>query len=85
MFKLIKFILWLGVIIVLAYFMTDLKIGGKTIKENIDDVLKSQDIKIPSFNNEEKKTVKKKTVDEAPNDHIRESEKKRLEEILKNH
>lgn len=37
--KLIKFFFWLCLIFVIAYLMTDLKIGGKTIKQKIDQVI----------------------------------------------
>ncbi|HBF12924.1 MAG TPA: hypothetical protein DDW49_05995 [Deltaproteobacteria bacterium] len=41
MFKLIKFVFWVCAVIILAYFMTDIRIGGKTIKENVDEFFKS--------------------------------------------
>ncbi len=37
--KLIKFIFWLCLIFIIAYFLTDLKVGGKTIKQEIDQVI----------------------------------------------
>jgi len=37
----IKLIFWFCVTVVLAYFMTDIKVGGKTIKENIDSFIQS--------------------------------------------
>lgn len=37
--KLIRLFLWICVTIVIAYFLTDLKIGGKTIKQNIDQFI----------------------------------------------
>ena len=37
--KLIKFFFWLCLIFIIAYFLTDLKIGGKTIKQGIDQVI----------------------------------------------
>ena len=37
--KFIRFILWVAVTIVIAYFLTDLKIGGKTIKQKIDQLI----------------------------------------------
>lgn len=42
MFKLLKLFLWLGVIVILAYFMADIKIGGKSLKQNIDDLIRSK-------------------------------------------
>ena len=41
MFKLIKFVFWVCAVIILAYFMADIRIGGKTIKENVDEFFKS--------------------------------------------
>ncbi|EKD42227.1 MAG: hypothetical protein ACD_73C00256G0002 [uncultured bacterium] len=38
----IRFIFWFIISVIMAYFMTDIKIGGKTIKENIDNFLKTQ-------------------------------------------
>ena len=37
--RLIRFILWAAVTLVIAYFLTDLKIGGKSIKQNIDKAI----------------------------------------------
>lgn len=37
--KLIKFIFWFFLTFTIAYLMTDLKIGGKTIKQGIDQVI----------------------------------------------
>ena len=39
----IKVIFWLSISVVLAYFMSDIKVNGKTIKENIDYYLQSTD------------------------------------------
>lgn len=38
----IKFIFWILITLTLAYFMTDIKIGEKTLKQAIDDVVKSE-------------------------------------------
>lgn len=43
--QLIKLILWVGVLIVMSYFMTDIKIEGKTIKQHIDGFLESNSLK----------------------------------------
>lgn len=40
--RLIKFIFWIAATVSLAYFMTDFKVGGKTIKEQIDTFLHSE-------------------------------------------
>ena len=48
MFKFLKFVLWVCLSVVMAYFLSDIKIGGKTLKENIDSILhspKGQEIK----------------------------------------
>lgn len=37
--RLIRLIFWLGVSVILAYFMTDIRVGGMTIKERIDRVV----------------------------------------------
>lgn len=37
--KLIKLILWLVVTLIIAYFLTDLKIGEKSLKQTIDGQL----------------------------------------------
>lgn len=39
--KIFKFIFWVGVSLVMAYFLADIKIAGKTLKQNIDDFLAS--------------------------------------------
>jgi hypothetical protein len=36
-----KFLFWVLTTIIVAYFMTDIKVGGKTLKEHIDDLLAS--------------------------------------------
>lgn len=37
--RLIRLVFWLGVSVILAYFMTDIRVGGVTIKERIDRVV----------------------------------------------
>ena len=37
--RLIRLIFWVGVSVILAYFMTDIRVGGVTIKERIDRVV----------------------------------------------
>lgn len=39
--KLVKLVFWICVIVILAYFMTDFKFRGKTVKENIDGIIGS--------------------------------------------
>ncbi|OGQ08154.1 MAG: hypothetical protein A3G32_08390 [Deltaproteobacteria bacterium RIFCSPLOWO2_12_FULL_40_28] len=41
MFRLIKLIFWVFTIIILAYFVADLKIAGKNIKQRVDEFLAS--------------------------------------------
>lgn len=39
--RVIRFFFWLSVSVILAYFMSDVKINGKTIKQTIDEFLGS--------------------------------------------
>ena len=39
--RLVKFVFWVATTVILAYFMTDFKVGGSTIKDRIDVVLRS--------------------------------------------
>lgn len=39
--KLIKLAIWVALLVVFAYLLTDFQINGKTIKQNIDDFLQS--------------------------------------------
>ncbi len=39
MLKLFKFFIWVGVIITIAYFMSDIRIQDKTIKQHIDSFI----------------------------------------------
>jgi len=40
--RVIRFIFWFSMSVIMAYFMTDIKIGGKTIKEIIDGYLSTR-------------------------------------------
>lgn len=40
--KAIKLLIWILVVVVVAYFMTDIKIGDKTIKKHIDTMLSTK-------------------------------------------
>lgn len=37
--KLIKLLIWMALTIVVAYLLTDIKVGEKTIKQNLDEFL----------------------------------------------
>ena len=37
----IRFLFWLISVVIVAYFMTDIKVGGKSLKENIDEFITS--------------------------------------------
>lgn len=37
----IRFLFWLISVVIVAYFMTDIKVGGKSLKENIDEFIAS--------------------------------------------
>ncbi|MBX7148215.1 hypothetical protein K1X76_03955 [bacterium] len=41
--KLIKFLLWVAVTICMAYFITDFKIGDRTIKQRLDVFIRSEE------------------------------------------
>lgn len=40
--KLIKLIFWLAATIILAYYMTDIKWGGKSLKQHLDGLIHSE-------------------------------------------
>ncbi|MBI2339997.1 MAG: hypothetical protein HYU99_06510 [Deltaproteobacteria bacterium] len=88
--RLIKFILWLAVTVIIAYFLTDLKIGGKTIKQTIDEKIGAV---WPGFSgaknrllgvthNEEMRGIVSE-IKESPKEKITEEDSKQLEEVLK--
>lgn len=90
MFKLIKFILWVCLTIVMAYFLSDIKIGGKTLKQNIDDFLhspKGEEIKkeIQSYTEKKiqstiEKVIKEENKEEAKDEKVNQDKAKTEEE-----
>lgn len=44
MFKIIKFFFWLVSCVIIAYFLTDIKIGGVTLKQLIDDFIEKPSV-----------------------------------------
>ena len=85
MFKLIKFILWVCLTIVMAYFLSDIKIGGKTLKQNIDDFLhspKGEEIKkeIQSYTEKKIQSTIEKVIKEEAKDEKASEDKAKTEE-----
>jgi hypothetical protein len=39
--RLIKLLFWVCATVILAYFLTDVRLQGKTIKQNVDDFIRS--------------------------------------------
>ena len=89
MFKFLKFVLWVCLSVVMAYFLSDIKIGGKTLKENIDSILhspKGQEIKkeIESYTEKKIKSTVKEVLDkENSEDKKSEGEKESPSDITK--
>lgn len=87
MFKILKFFFWLLATLILAYFLTDIKVSGKTLKEHVDSIIRSEkskqvkqqvdkwfDQKTNSKEDKEKPEVKEE---------IKEEESKKLEKVIK--
>lgn len=92
--RLIRLIFWVAATVILAYFMTDFKIGGRTVKERIDTFLHSDeggDLKGKARSMAERfiaATLGKDNVDKPlptpPPEEIKSDDMKKLEELFKN-
>ena len=79
----IKLILWIGALIVMSYFMTDIKIEGKTIKQHIDSFLDGNSLK--SSADKVKNILDEKGVqgrEQNPLEHISDQDQESLKKVL---
>lgn len=87
MIKLIKLFLWIVATLIIAYFLADFKIGGKTIKQRVDHFLQG-DIAGKAknlFNDSKSSGLDSNIVSEShgpPQEEIKSSDQKKLKNIL---
>ena len=82
MFKLLKYIIILGIVGAIFLAFTDKKVGGKTVREHFDFITKSQTAKDMAKDVRVLVGESMKAVGEAISEDIPESDKKELENII---
>lgn len=97
MFKIIKFFFWMVCCVIVAYFLTDIKIGGVTLKQMIDDFIAKpsvQEVKDKSqkyledkleeeFNSKAMDRVIRKASEEVIKEVITEKDEQKLEDVIR--
>lgn len=82
MLKILKFFFWLLATLILAYFMTDIKVSGKTLKEHIDSLIRSEKTKQVKQQVDKWFDQKTGSGQEKEKPEIKEEESKKLEKVI---